>query len=120
MADKIILSGLEIYGRHGCTQQEKVHGQIFVVDAELETDIHRAAKSDNLADAIDYVEIFEMIKKIVGGRSRNLIETVAAELCEEILENFPRVEGIKVTLRKPNPPIGEKFTAAVEIYRNRQ
>ena len=120
MADKIILSGLEIYGRHGCTQQEKVHGQIFIVDAEIEIDLHRAAKSDNLADSADYVEIFGVIKKIVGGRSRNLIETVAEEICAEILEKFSNIDAVKITLSKPNPPIGEKFTAAVEIYRRRQ
>ena len=120
MADKIILKGLEIKGRHGCSEEERSHPQRFIVDTELYLDLTRAAKTDDLGDTIDYVSILEDIKKIVGGTSRNLIETVAQDICEILLRKYFLLEGLKITIHKPEPPVKEKFGgAAVEITRSR-
>ena len=121
MTDKIILNGLEIMGRHGCSEAERQHTQPFIVDAELYLDLSRAGKSDDLGDTIDYVAILGDIKKIVGGTPRNLIETVAQDISEFLLRRYFLLEGLKITIHKPNPPVKEKFGgAAVQIVRNRQ
>ena len=120
MTDKIILMGLEIYGRHGCSEEERNHDQLFIVDAELYLDLSRAAKSDDLGDTIDYALVIDDIKKIVGGTSRNLIETVAQDICDFLLRRYLLLDSVKIILSKPNPPIDEKFAgAAVEIVRHR-
>ena len=91
--DKLILKGIEIFGRHGCHIEEQQRGQIFKVDVE----------------------------KIVGGVPRKLIETVAEEIAETLLEKYPRVESLKVVLHKPNAPLPVRyFEAAVEISRRRK
>ena len=49
-----------------------------------------------------------------------MIESVAEELAQKILSDFAQIDGVKITLHKPNAPL--KFTysdAAVEIYRTR-
>lgn len=120
MSDKIILAGIEIFGRHGCSDFERQHEQLFIVDAELYFDITRAAKSDDLGDTIDYVQVLNDIKKIVSGTPRNLIEAVAQDICEILLRKYLLLDGLKITIRKPNPPVKEKFGgAAVEIVRKR-
>ena len=120
MADKIILTGLEVKGRHGCSEEERSKPQPFVVDVELYLDLSAACKSDDLGDTIDYAVVISDIKKIVGGTSRNLIETVAKEIVDFLLRRYMLLEGVKVTLRKVAPPVNEKFAgAAVEITRNR-
>ena len=121
MKDTIFLKGIEVFGRHGCSEFERQHEQPFIVDAELYLDLSRAGKTDDLGDTIDYVQILVDIKKIVGGTPRNLIETVAQDICEILLRKYFLLDGLKITLHKPAPPVEEKFSgAAVQIVRNRQ
>ena len=120
MNDKIILNGIKISGRHGCTEYERQHEQIFIVDAELYLDLSQAGKSDDLGDTIDYVQVLTDIKKIVGGTPRNLIETVAQDICDILLKKYFLLDALKITIHKPAPPVKEKFGgAAVEILRKR-
>ena len=120
MTDKIILTGIEIKGRHGCSEHERQHEQPFIVDAELYLDLSRASKTDDLGDTVDYAQVISDIKKIVGGTPRNLIETVAQDICEILLRKYFLLEGLKITIHKPDPPIEEKFAgAAVQIVRSR-
>lgn len=120
MADKITLAGLELQGRHGCSEEERRTLQTFIVDLELYLDLSAAGKSDDLGDTIDYVAVISDVKKIIGGTSRNLIETVAKEIVDHLLRRYMLLEGVKVTLRKAAPPVKEKFAgASVEIARNR-
>ena len=121
MADKIILTGFKVSGRHGCSEAERKHLQPFIVDTELYLDLTRAGKSDDLGDTIDYVSVLSDIKKIIGGTSRNLIETVAQDIADLLLRRYMLLDGVKITLRNPSPPVNEKFAgAAVEIFRSRQ
>ncbi len=120
MTDKIILTGIEVLGRHGCSEFERQHEQLFVVDAELYLDLSQAGKTDDLGDTIDYSQVLSDIKKIVGGTPRNLIETVAQDICEILLRKYFLLDGLKIVLHKPDPPVAEKFSgAAVEIVRHR-
>lgn len=120
MSDKIILKGLAVKGRHGCSDYEQQHEQTFIVDVELYLDLLPATRSDDLGETIDYASVIVDIKKIVGGAPRNLIETVAQEICDLLLRKYFLLDGLKVTLHKPAPPVKEKFGgAAVEITRQR-
>lgn len=120
MADKIILKGLEVFGRHGCSEFERQHEQLFIVDTELYLDLSRAGRSDDLGDTIDYVAVLGDIRKIVGGTPRNLIETVAQDICRILLRKYLLLDAVKIVLRKPAPPVEEKFSgAAVEMFRSR-
>jgi len=120
MNDTIFLKGIEIFGRHGCSEYERQQEQLFIVDVELYLDLSRAAKSDDLGDTIDYVQVIYDIKKIVGGASRNLIETVAQDICDFLLKKYLLLDGVTITLYKPNPPVKEKFGgAAVQLFRER-
>ena len=120
MTDKIILNGIEVMGRHGCSEAERQNEQLFIVDAELYLDLSRSGKSDDLNDTIDYVQVIGDIKKIVGGESRNLIEAVAQEIAETLLRKYFRLNGLKIIVSKVNPPIEDSFAgAAVQIVRSR-
>ena len=120
MADKIILKGIEVKGRHGCSAEERAQLQPFIVDVEMHLRLKQASKSDDLGDTIDYAAVLSDVKKIVGGTSRNLIETVAQEISDFLLRRYMLLEGVKVTLRKTSPLVDAKFQgAAVEISRNR-
>ena len=120
MSDKIILRGIEIFGRHGCSIEEQKLGQNFIVDLELNLDLKKSGKSDELSDTVDYSKILFEVEKIVGGTPKKLIETVAEEIAENILKNFEKIESVKVSLHKPFAPLPIKYIdATVEIFRKR-
>ena len=120
MNDKILLTGMEFYGHHGCSEEERQQGQVFRVDAELTVDLSISGKSDNISDTIDYVEVFNVIKKIVTGKSKNLIEAVAEDIAAALLEKFSLLETIKLIVYKPSAPfIGVFQSTAVSIVRSR-
>ena len=119
--DKLILKGIEIFGRHGCHIEEQQRGQIFKVDLELNLSLETAGKTDDINETVDYPQVLFDVEKIVGGVPRKLIETVAEEIAETLLKNYPRVESLKVELHKPNAPLPVRYAeAAVEISRRRK
>lgn len=121
MSDKIILSGIEFFGYHGCSLDEKRRGQIFKVDAELNFDLSKAGATDNIADTVDYAQVLLDVEKIITGTPRNLIETVAEEIAATLLEKYSLIDSVKITLHKPYAPLPTRYDdAAVQITRSRK
>jgi 7,8-dihydroneopterin aldolase/epimerase/oxygenase len=106
------LHGLEVYGRHGATDEEREHGQTFLFDVELE--VSDDALSDRLEDAVDYVEVADCIREISDGSRFTLLEALAACAADAIVARFPVVR-VRVRVRKRDVrPAGlaVKWTAA--------
>ena len=116
--DKIYLKGLAFYGHHGVSPHEKALGQRFIVDITLECDARAAGKSDNLADATDYVPAFVIVKNVIEGESKDLIESVAEEIAGRILAELG-VSAVSVTIKKPEVAIEGSILsyAGLEIHR---
>jgi len=91
------IHGLELFGRHGATEDERERGQTFLFDVELE--VGDAALSDRLEDAVDYVEVADCVRSVSDGRQFALLEALAAATADAILARFP-VERVKVRVRK--------------------
>lgn len=117
MNDRVLLSGLVFYGYHGVLAEENRLGQRFIVDIELATDTRAAAASDDLSQAVNYVEVFQATKAIVEGPACKLIETVAERIATAALAK-PGVAGVRVKIRKPDVPIPAVLDhVGVEIVR---
>ena len=111
---------MEFFGCHGCGEEERQHSQPFIVDAELYMDLSKSGKSDDINDTVDYVQVFKEIEKIITGQPRNLIEAIAEDITKILLEKFSLIDSIKLTIRKPKPPVVLSFAgAAVSIIRSR-
>jgi dihydroneopterin aldolase len=119
MTDRITLTGLRVFGRHGVFAFERADGQDFVIDATLELDTDRAATTDELADTVDYGALAQRLADVVGGEPVNLLETLAARLADACLADA-RVAAATVTVHKPQAPIPLAFAdVAVTIRRER-
>jgi dihydroneopterin aldolase len=117
--DRITLTGLRVRGHHGVFDHERRDGQDFVVDAELELDTAAAARTDDLADTLDYGALAGALAAVVAGEPVNLIETLVARLADTCLADA-RVRAATVTVHKPNAPIPLTFAdVAVTIRRER-
>lgn len=119
VADEIALTGLRVFGRHGVYDEERREGQDFVVDVTLRLDTRPAAASDHVADTVHYGEMAEQIAAIVGGEPVDLLETLAARIADHLL-GFALVDGVRVTVHKPQAPIPLSFDdVSVTIERGR-
>src|ERR1700723_4749492 len=104
MADRIELRGLTVRGHPGVFDHERADGQDFVVDITVWIDLADAAASDDLADTYDYGVLAERAAAVIAGPARNLIETVAAEIAEDVMKDT-RGHAVEGILQKPQPPI---------------
>ncbi|XP_074274139.1 dihydroneopterin aldolase 1-like [Silene latifolia] len=118
--DKLILSGLTFYGFHGVKPEERTLGQRFVVDVDAWTDLRDAGISDNVADTIDYTEIYSIVKQVVEGPPHNLLESIAHHIASNTFAKFARVSAVRVKVKKPHVPVhGQMDYLGVEIFRTR-
>jgi len=118
--DRIALRGLRVRGHHGVFEHERRDGQDFVLDLVLDVDLATAGASDDLADTVDYGALAEGAAAVVAGPPRRLIEAVAAEVAQRVLDD-ERVAAVEVTLHKPQAPITVPFDdVAVVVRRSRE
>ncbi|GAA3431496.1 dihydroneopterin aldolase [Kutzneria kofuensis] len=120
MSDRITLTGLRVRGHHGVFEHEKRDGQDFLVDVTVWMDLTAAAASDDLTQTLHYGELAERVAAIVAGDPRDLIETVAGDIADEVLTD-ERVREVEVTVHKPSAPIPLSFQdVAVTVRRGRR
>ena len=105
MMGKVILKDIRVYAFHGCMEEEELIGSDYIVNLEVETDMHQPAYSDLLEDAVDYVQLNSIVKEEMLIRSR-LLEHIAQRIIDRILKQFPTVKNVEVKVAKQNPPIG--------------
>lgn len=117
--DRLAVTGLRAYGRHGVFEHERKNGQTFVVDVELGLDTRAAAASDDLTRTVDYGVLASDVVAIVEGPPVLLIETLAEKVADRCLADSP-VQVVRVTVHKPEAPVTVPFAdVAVTIERSR-
>jgi 7,8-dihydroneopterin aldolase/epimerase/oxygenase len=121
VTDEILLEGMRFFAYHGVNPEEQALGQRFTVDVVLAVDLRRAGQSDELANTVSYSAVYKVVRGIVEGEPRQLIEAVAEDIAAAILTEFPRAARVTVTVRKPEVPMkGSMLDAAgVRITRSR-
>lgn len=115
--DKIFLNDLHIDTIIGIYDWERETLQTLSFDLEMDWDIRKAAKSDDITDTLDYGAVATTIVKFVEASSYQLIETLAEDLAALLLSSFP-IPKIKLTLSKPVALHGQN-TARIVIERQK-
>lgn len=118
--DRISLTGLRAFGRHGVLAMERADGQEFIVDAVLWLDTADAAAADDLSLTVDYGALTSRLAEIVSGEPVALIETLAERLAAACLEDR-RVSQVDLTVHKPEAPVSVRLDdVSVTIRRCRE
>ena len=119
-SDRIILEGMRFYGYHGGSPEERSLGQPFEVDLEAELDLTIPGMSDNRDDTVSYTHLYRVVKEVMEGEPKNLLEALAGEIADRAMKSFA-LHGVMVRVRKPRPPIkGAVISgAAVQIHRTK-
>lgn len=117
--DKITLQNMKFLGYHGCEAYEQEYGQIFEVDLDLLVDAKLAGITDCLTDAVDYVSVYQSVKRVIELERHNLLERVAQRIAEQVLQ-VSGVAAVTVRIRKPAVPLkGVLDWVQLEINRQR-
>lgn len=118
-ADRIVITGLELYGYHGVYPAERTLGQRFIVDLTLVLDLRDAGQRDDLTATIDYGHVCQAVRRIVEGEPLHLIEAVAERIAAAILAAYP-VASATVRVHKPSAPIANIVVRDIVVEITRQ
>ncbi|MGI6678184.1 MAG: dihydroneopterin aldolase [Dehalobacterium sp.] len=110
---------MEFYGYHGVLKEEKKVGQPFIISVEMYLDLLPAGVSDDLHQTVNYLDAFLAIKEIVEEKNFDLIEALAHNIAQMLLEKF-EISKVKVIVDKPLAPLpAGSHGARVEIKREK-
>jgi dihydroneopterin aldolase len=98
--DKILIPDYRISCHVGVPKEERDVAQDVLIDVELGLDLSQAGRADDFSLTVDYEEVCKTVATTVERRPRKLIETIAEEVAEVLLANYP-VQAVKVQVRKP-------------------
>ena len=102
--DKIFIPALRAETFIGIYDWEKATRQRVIVDLELDTDIRRAAQTDDIADTLNYKSISKRLVRYIEDSRYELVETLAEKLAEKLakllVDEFA-VSRVSLTLHKP-------------------
>ena len=113
----ISLEGIELWSHCVVSAEERAVAQRLFVDVLLQPPATQALVSDELADTIDYGAVAALVNAAVERGEYKLIEHLASVIADDLLAMLAVAE-VRVTVRKPLPPVGLPVAAArVEVVR---
>ncbi|MGM9774800.1 MAG: dihydroneopterin aldolase [Candidatus Egerieousia sp.] len=104
----IELKNMEFFAHHGCFEEEQIIGNNFVVNLTVHGDFSKAAKSDDIEDALNYQELYDIVKEQMAIKS-HLLENVAKRIGDKLIKRFPQISKYSLRIDKINPPLGGKL-----------
>lgn len=102
---KVALQGIEFHAYHGAYPEESVLGNRFTLDLELETDFKKAMLHDDLSATVDYGKLYQLIKARMDTKVK-LLEHLGHLIVQDILEVYPTIKQVRLTLKKHHPALG--------------
>ncbi len=118
VGDRIFLRGLAIECVIGFIDWERRVKQTVVLDLELPVDCAAAARSDEVADTLDYKKVAKRVIAFVSASEFKLVETLAERTAQLILAEFG-VAWVRLTVNKPGA-IRDSRDVGVMIERTRR
>ena len=101
----ISLRDLSFRAYHGCLPQEQTVGGDFLVSVSLDLPATAAAtERDELSGTVDYASLYALVRDEMRVPSR-LLEHICGRIGRRVLQVFPEVTAVEVSVTKCAPPI---------------
>ena len=110
----IQIENMEFYAFHGHFKEEQIVGNKFLVDLIIETDMTKPSETDNLKDAVNYQQAYQIVKKQMEKKSY-LLENIAGRILNAIYAEMEGIKKVCVKVAKMNPPMGGKI-GSVSVF----
>lgn len=118
--DHLRLRNIQCMGAHGVLPEERAHGIRLAFDIDLRLDLQTPGRTDDLATAVNYPAVYQLVQRVQSAREYLLLEALAEHVADAILAEFPPVAEVTIAVRKFNPPVGGLLDAfEVELSRSR-
>jgi 7,8-dihydroneopterin aldolase/epimerase/oxygenase len=109
MSGAVFVNGLVLHAYHGVMPHEAKVGQPFVLDLMLDIDLTEASRTDTLKHTVSYEQLVKTVSGTFGSRRYRLVEAAAGAVADAVLDHYPLVSSVRVTVRKPHAPIAATF-----------
>jgi 7,8-dihydroneopterin aldolase/epimerase/oxygenase len=120
MSDAVFIKGLALHAYHGVMQHEAKVGQTFKLDLVLDIDLAEASRTDMLKHTVSYDMVTKTATEAFCARRYRLVEAAAGAVADAVLDRYPQVCRVRVTVHKPHAPITATFDdVGVVIERER-
>jgi 7,8-dihydroneopterin aldolase/epimerase/oxygenase len=120
VSDRILVRRIAVFAHHGMLPEEQQIGQRFYVSLDCRLDLSAAARDDDLAKGVSYVDLTAIASRIATERRFRTIEALADTIARELLATFPALEQVSVLVDKPGAPVPSIIEGvAVEVTRLR-
>lgn len=110
----IQVNNIKLFANHGCLDEEAKIGSEYRVDVAIKANLKKSARTDNLADTVDYVHLNHIVKEEMAIRAE-LLETVAQRILDRFFKELKMIRKATVSVAKINPPIGGNVAEVVII-----
>ena len=114
--DKIFINDLQVETVIGIFDWEREIKQTISINLEMEFDISKAAKSDDINDSLDYKKVSKWIISLCEKAESYLVENLIEKIAQVVLKEFP-VSKVTVSLEKPGALRGSK-SVGIKITRS--
>ena len=118
-ATRIFVRGLQIQASIGVHPHEHESTQPVIIDVELDMGDMPPPKNDRLNETLDYALIADKCEEIALEAHVQLVETLAARICDWALSADPRIARCAVRIAKPQALL-KADAAGVEIVKSRK
>jgi dihydroneopterin aldolase len=115
----IKLTNIRTFSFHGCLEEEAKIGSNYRVDLKIKTNLKPSAKTDELTDTVDYVDLNRIVVEEMAIRAK-LLEHVAQRIIDRVLQELQMVLKIEVEVTKLNPPIGGDVEGVTIIMKKKR
>jgi len=96
---KITIVDLEVFWCVGVTEEERAKPQRLLLTVDMSLDFSSASVSDRIEKTINYQTVAEELLKFGEGRSWKLLEKLADNIADRILDEY-QPQGVMVELKK--------------------
>ena len=114
--DKIFINDLQVETVIGIFDWEREIKQTISINLEMEFDISKAAKSDDINDSLDYKKVSKRIISLCEKADSYLVENLIEKIAQVVLKEFP-VSKVTVSLETPGALRGSK-SVGIKITRS--
>ena len=106
---RINVTKLALFAYHGVNDEEQRIGQRFYIDMSLIVAPVSATRSDRLEDTISYEDVIHCAEDAFLEKKYRTIERAAYAVGSAIMEQFPTIQNLSVTVHKPSAPVAAIF-----------
>lgn len=112
--DQLFIKDLLVRGIIGALPEERLAPQNILIDVTLWVETHIPARTDQVADTVNYAAVGNQIIAYFTEHQPQLVEYIARDLVRLSFETDPRIEIVELQITKPAPS-GLRFAGAVGI-----